>query len=381
MQVSRNFSFLAVHDRELVVLGTFAERYYAEDPNTCLMKLRQYGELLAQLTAAHYNLPAYAGESQNDLLKRLRRKRLSPRVLDLFHWLRKQGNDAVHDRVGSHQLALAHLRYAHQLAIWFHQTFGDTSFQPQVFIPPPAGGADAAIQAQIAQLRQAAQVNQQAAESAQAVAAEESQRRQVAEAHAQTLSEKLKALQAAAANQSPRQQQETRQRSQTFAEAIELTEREVRQLIDQQLRRVGWEADTENLRHAKGTRPEVGRNLAIAEYPMGGNRKVDYVLFVGNTLMAVLEAKAKDAIAAQTQTSVYVSDAAGTYNVFPFAFFSDYTTTYFWEMGTANKRLVAGVFSPEDLVRLAHIRTHQSPLASVQPNLATAAAAGYHPQG
>lgn len=56
MQASRNFRFLAVHDRELVILGTFAERYYADDPNTCSIKLRQYAELLAQLTAASYDL-------------------------------------------------------------------------------------------------------------------------------------------------------------------------------------------------------------------------------------------------------------------------------------------------------------------------------------
>ena len=283
--------------------------------------------------------------------------------------MRKEGNDAVHERVGNHQLALDHLRYARQLGIWFHQTFGEQTFQPQPFMPPPVGQVDDAIKQQIAKLQQIAQVNQQEAESAKVVAEEESQRRQVAENHARELAEKLTALQAAAANQSARQQQELRQRSQTFANAIELTEREVRQLIDQQLQSVGWEADTENLRHTKGTRPEVGRNLAIAEYPMEGNRRVDYALFVGTQLLAVLEAKAEDAVNAQTQTSVYVRDAAGTYNRFPFAFFSDYYTTYFWEMGTANKRLVSGVFSPEDLKRLYYIRIHQSPFASVQPNL------------
>ncbi|MEM9267037.1 MAG: DEAD/DEAH box helicase family protein, partial [Cyanobacteria bacterium P01_F01_bin.13] len=132
---------------------------------------------------------------------------------------------------------------------------------------------------------------------------------------------------------------------------------------------MGWEADTTNLRYSKGTKPTVGRNIAIAEYPLNNNRHVDYTLFVGTKLLAVLEAKRDDAAQAQAQTSVYVKDIAGDYNVFPFAFFSDYYTTYFWEMGTGNKRLVSGVFAPEDLERLAHIRQHQSPLASVQPNL------------
>jgi hypothetical protein len=44
-----NFSFLKVHDEQLVRLGRLAERYFPEDPNTCLLKLRQLSELLAQI--------------------------------------------------------------------------------------------------------------------------------------------------------------------------------------------------------------------------------------------------------------------------------------------------------------------------------------------
>ncbi|WP_304666193.1 hypothetical protein [Neisseria basseii] len=51
-------------------------------------------------------------------------------------------------------------------------------------------------------------------------------------------------------------------------------------MIDAQLREAGWEADTENLNYQKGTYPEKGRNLAIAEYPCGKDR-ADYVLFCG----------------------------------------------------------------------------------------------------
>ncbi|MEM9267036.1 MAG: hypothetical protein AAGA46_16085 [Cyanobacteria bacterium P01_F01_bin.13] len=170
MKSSSNFRFLASYDAELVVLGTFAERYYAEDPNTCSIKLRQYAELLAQLIAAHERLSVYRGQSQNDLLRQLQRAGLSPRVLELFHWLRKDGNDAVHARVGSQRLALRHLQYAHRLAVWFHKTYGDPTFQDQPFVLPPIKSADAELKAEIDQLYKVAQVNQQTAESAQAVA-------------------------------------------------------------------------------------------------------------------------------------------------------------------------------------------------------------------
>ena len=70
-----------------------------------------------------------------------------------------------------------------------------------------------------------------------------------------------------------------------------MTESETRKIIDKQLRKVGWEADTENLRYSKGTRPQNGRNIAIAEYPTE-NGFADYVLFVGTKAVAVIEAKA-----------------------------------------------------------------------------------------
>ncbi|WP_347402407.1 restriction endonuclease [Corallococcus macrosporus] len=45
---SANFDFLRTHDPLLVALGAQAERYFAEDPTTCLMKLRQFAEVLEE---------------------------------------------------------------------------------------------------------------------------------------------------------------------------------------------------------------------------------------------------------------------------------------------------------------------------------------------
>lgn len=49
---SANFRFLQVHNPQLVRLGALAEQYFKDDPNTCLMKLRQFGEVLAGLKIA-----------------------------------------------------------------------------------------------------------------------------------------------------------------------------------------------------------------------------------------------------------------------------------------------------------------------------------------
>ena len=76
-----------------------------------------------------------------------------------------------------------------------------------------------------------------------------------------------------------------------------MTEAETRILIDEQLRKVGWEADTNNLRYSKGTRPINGRNIvAIDEWKtnseVGDGGFVDYALFIGTKLVGLIEAKA-----------------------------------------------------------------------------------------
>jgi type I restriction enzyme R subunit len=73
---------------------------------------------------------------------------------------------------------------------------------------------------------------------------------------------------------------------------LHLDESETRLLIDDQLRQVGWIADSQKLRYSKGTRPEKGKNMAIAEWPTESG-PADYAFFVGLTPMATTEAKRK----------------------------------------------------------------------------------------
>lgn len=77
-----------------------------------------------------------------------------------------------------------------------------------------------------------------------------------------------------------------------YVEQIALTEAETRQKIDEQLRRAGWEADTETLNAWKcGTKPMANHNLAIAEWPLTDGKRADYALFIGLKLYGLIEAK------------------------------------------------------------------------------------------
>ena len=93
------------------------------------------------------------------------------------------------------------------------------------------------------------------------------------------------------------------------AELIDLDEADTRTLIDQQLRDAGWEANSPQLRYAKGTRPMKGKNRAIAEWPtMSG--PADYALFCGLTLVGTIEAKRQNqnVMAVLRQAERYASD-------------------------------------------------------------------------
>ena len=91
-----NFDFLNAYDAQLVRLGALAERYFKEDPNTSLIKLRQFAELLAQQLAARMGLYTKPDETFAELLVRLKVERAMPREAgDLFHQLRIAGNDAA----------------------------------------------------------------------------------------------------------------------------------------------------------------------------------------------------------------------------------------------------------------------------------------------
>lgn len=317
MVVSLNFAFLEVHNPQLVRLGALAEQYFTSDPNTCLIKLRQFGELLAQLTAANVGLYVSGDERQLDLLRRLRDKGLLKGEVDrLFHELRRAGNEATHTDFRDHRTALSSLKYARLLGIWFHRVFTkDPNFNPVPFIPPPDPGVETeALKHELEKLRAEVKISRTAAELAQNAAQQEQERRLSAEELAQQTETKaqfealnhLAAIQARAVNEPAQTIQQTIQASQQAETEIVLDERETRRLIDSQLRNAGWEVDSEQLTYQNGTRPQKGRNLAISEWPTEDGR-ADYALFAGLQVLAVVEAKrrSKDVSGAIDQAKRY----------------------------------------------------------------------------
>jgi type I restriction enzyme R subunit len=315
--VSQNFQFLTAYDRQFVRLVALAERYFRNDPNTSLIKLRQFGELLAQEVAARVGLFTSQDEPQADLLRRLKAERtVPPQAMDLFHQIRIAGNQATHGGAGDHSQALTTLKIARQLAIWFHKSFGkQPDFKAGPFVPPPEPeDATASLRGELEELRTQLAEHQSAAERARSEAeaatraretAEESARREAAERatweqlaqeaeHAKlALAEQLAALQAAAQTTPAREKADALRRADEAAKAIDLDEATTRAIIDRQLQERGWTADSKTLRYASGARPAKGKAMAIAEWPTQSG-PADYALFIGMQLIAVVEAKRRN---------------------------------------------------------------------------------------
>jgi type I restriction enzyme R subunit len=307
--LASNFTHLQSHDEQLLRLGMLAERYFADDPNTCLLKLRQLSEVLAQLVASNVGILDRPEDGQYELLSRLRDHGILPyEIHQLFGEVRRTGNSANHALAGDHRTALAMLKIVWQIGVWFHRTFKDPNFKSGPFIPPqPPANETQELRTELETLsNELAQYQAAHHEKAQQLDAMEAELKAAkdeqtfwenlateAEAEKISLQQRLAAKQESAVAQPAKAVASMVTASAKAASHLHLDEAETRLLIDEQLRQAGWLADSQNLRYSKGTRPEKGKNMAIAEWPTESG-PADYVLFVGLTPMAPVEAKRKN---------------------------------------------------------------------------------------
>ena len=256
-----NFAFLSSSWPVLAGLGDLAEKNLYLDPNTSLIKLRMFGEVMAKYLLAYEKLNEPADGTQITRLNVLSNTGIIPDLLlPQFHSLRKVGNRATHEAFGSLESARTQLHFAYRLAAWFRETYGAGDFaQAEFAVPEQADSESRAI----------ASLNQELAE------------------RSVQLEERCSTLQAALENlkaQEVSSEQKTKRRkvSARSAANLQLSEAETRQLIDEQLNAAGWLTGTLNLRYAKGARPEKGVNKAIAEWPTSSG-PADYAMFVHAT--------------------------------------------------------------------------------------------------
>lgn len=260
--MNSNFQFLQDKFAVLFQLGFLSEKYLYTDANSCLIKLGMMGETIVNLMLKLDGIkPPETDNTHANRIRLLKKEGLLPRDIDdILYALRTTRNNAIHANFEDAEKCKTLLEMAYTLSVWFMQTYGDWNFTAPSFVLPTEDTTDYAA---IIKEKESVIAN---------------------------LSAKIDSVAMQNVSNTDRRQQANK-----AALLINLSEKETRFLIDEQLRQVGWEADTDTLRYAKGTRPQKGKNIAIAEWPVDSQIShrgaVDYALFVGVKLVAFVEAK------------------------------------------------------------------------------------------
>lgn len=267
--MASNFKFLETEFPVLANFGNLAEQYCYTDPNSCLMKLGMIGETIVNLMFTYDKIPIPYDNSAVNRINVLSSEGLLTRDLtDILHALRKVRNKAVHENYSESSDCPVFLQMAYSLSEWFMQTYGDWNYRHQNFVMP-VKEEDKIENLVVVNKAQEEEKEEELTKAAVACAE-----------RAEQVDKKVRLKQA---NKMASQRQKS--------------EAETRYMIDEQLRQVGWEANTQEIRYSKGARPTKGRNMAIAEWPTDStvSKKgyADYALFVGTKLVGIIEAKAE----------------------------------------------------------------------------------------
>lgn len=262
-----NFTFLETRWSDLARLGDLSEKYVYSDPNTSVIKQGMLAEVMVKYMLAYDGIkePEYDNTHANRI-RLLKKNDLLPHEIDnTLYILRKDRNNAAHNGADEGEKALNNLPLLYELCVWYMQTYGDYDYRPTGYIQPVD------IHISLDEL--------------------EKENRELEEQN-QTLLVELQRIQQMGKFDNVR-------RAIAYKKAmdVKLSEAQTRELIDEQLRKVGWEVDTDEIRYSKGIRPAKGKNLAIAEWPTdsrtGNGGYADYALFIGEKLVGIIEAKKK----------------------------------------------------------------------------------------
>lgn len=352
-----NFTYLEKEFPLLFNLVQSAEYNLYTDFPVCIFKLRAFGEKLTEVLFDRHGISFPYENTFHNRLKNLEFEGVLPdQVKDLLFMIKNKGNIAVHDNKGSQEDAKQLLFGAFKIAKWFYETYSITNKD-------------------LKDLKYSIPENLDARHALHVL---EKDFKQLEEKFNKLLEDRKEvALPIEVAK-------EIKQRSVKAASKIEMSEADTRELIDEQLRQAGWEADTQNINYKKHkTLPKRGKKLAIAEWRVG-EKWADYALFIGTELFGIVEAKkyALDISTDLRQSKIYAElieadkntkllGAWGNYKV-PFLFSTNgrpyleqiKTKSGIWFLDVRKERSTSrplrGWYSPEGLVKLLEQDTEEA---------------------
>jgi type I restriction enzyme R subunit len=302
-----NFGYLLQHESLLVVHRAGAESYVFSDPNTSMIKARQFGDALAETAFLKLGLPSMPDKQFQRLNIMRDQGMLDERVLAWFNAVRITGNKATHQSHDHQRDALLLVRACYELGAWFHRTV--TGAQDTPAFVPPQPRAEEPTSGQLGELLNLYRNDliemrltigkQTELAAAEAIAREVANREILAAVRGQGdlrklvegLVDKVAELQTeltARASVAPPVASAVRdemiERS-TIASRLRLNEVQVRRIVDRMLDDAGWVVQDKAAMNIG-----AGLGVAVREMTVGRGR-ADYLLYVAEKLVGMIEAK------------------------------------------------------------------------------------------
>ncbi|MFI7433039.1 DUF4145 domain-containing protein [Micromonospora haikouensis] len=119
---SNNFRFLVEPALLLAGDAAMAELYMDSDPDASMSKARRFGETMAKRLIEQAGMDHKKNGEQFRRIEALARAGIIPQhVQQLFHEIRKAGNEAVHNHSGDRRKARAVVTFCFELGAWWYQ--------------------------------------------------------------------------------------------------------------------------------------------------------------------------------------------------------------------------------------------------------------------
>jgi type I restriction enzyme R subunit len=340
---SLNFEPLRAVYPELANMGGYAEHYAHSDPESALVKLRNFAERLVDRLYIKLKLERMPQSNFVDLLHNSSFQTVAqPLVLDKLHLLRRLGNRGAHGEGVEATDAVRCVQEAWQLARWMHVTFlGGKIDDFAAFKQPPLEGIDSKAEFK---------------RKAKALAEENSLKEERLKQALQELAE-LRAVdqtnKSGGLSITPPTVEALANAGQNSAAAVNqlrFTEDNTRKwLIDRDLRMAGWIVP-----NGTDSNESVGQEVEVQQQATAtGKGYCDYVLWDDNGKpLAVIEAKKTvvDARAGQEQAKQYADALEKQHNQRPMIFFTNGHDIWVWDDAAGYPpRSIYGFYSKDTL--------------------------------
>lgn len=343
-----NFDFLKNEYPELAKLGSLAEELMDTDAASCLTKLRLITEFIAKdIYYKYFNEKSTL--SQFELLKVLE-PYVKQQYMDVFHIIRKCGNNAVHENVASNERAHTLLKYTWGLCVWHYIT--------------NCNGGSSVILTYKKPISRKLLLEKELEEAKKKSAELEAELKVKEEALKQTATDKTEEF--------INNQKTTEELSDRLSD---LTEAQTRHfIIDDLLIDAGWnikkvEDFSKDIKEYNTA--EVKREISVEGLPNTSTGKgyVDYALFDDKgQIIAIIEAKKsrRDVKEGKEQARQYANAIENMTGFRPLIFCTNGFETYFWDDVNYPERRIYGMFSKEDVLTRLFQRKNRKSLENIE---------------